>query len=43
MYVIKSERNKTLKIVDGFKFRFHKMLKNDISAGVAQLTRVSIF
>jgi hypothetical protein len=27
---MKSERNKTLKVVDGFKFRFHKMLKNDI-------------
>jgi hypothetical protein len=24
--VMKSERNKTLKVVDGFKFRFHKML-----------------
>ena len=29
MDVMKSERNKTLKIVDGFKFRFHKFLNND--------------
>jgi hypothetical protein len=43
MDVMKSERNKTLKVVDGFKFRFHKMLKNDIHAGVAQLKRVSVF
>jgi hypothetical protein len=27
---MKSERNKTLKVVDGFKFHFHKILKNDI-------------
>jgi len=27
---MKSERNKKLKVVDGFKFRSHKMLKNDI-------------
>ena len=30
MDVMKNERNKTLKVVDGFKFRFHKLLKNDI-------------
>jgi hypothetical protein len=30
MDVMKSERNETLKVVDGYKFRFHKMLKNDI-------------
>jgi hypothetical protein len=30
MYVMKSERNITLKVVDDFKFRSHKMLKNDI-------------
>lgn len=29
MNVMKSERNKTLKVVDGLKFRFHKWLKND--------------
>jgi hypothetical protein len=27
---MKSERNKTLKVVDGFEFCFHKMLKNHI-------------
>ncbi|KAF0761583.1 Uncharacterized protein FWK35_00015014 [Aphis craccivora] len=30
MDVMKSKRNKTLKIVDGFKFQFCKLLNNDI-------------
>jgi hypothetical protein len=30
MDIMNSERNKTLKVIDSFKFHFHKMLKNDI-------------
>jgi len=30
-----SERNNTMFIVDGQKFRFHKTLKNDINDGLA--------
>jgi len=30
MNVMKSERNETLKVVDGFEIHFHKLLKNYI-------------
>jgi len=40
---MKSERNKTLNVVVGFKFRFHKFLKNVFNVGLTQLTLLSIF
>lgn len=43
---MKNGRNKTLKVVDDFKVRFHKFLKNDIpvfNVCFSPLKRVSIF